>query len=704
VGYWHHRVSCIVLISRALADLNRYTLAVGRAPFHASSKEEIYKKLKTGDYSWPELSSITNEISADLRDLVSSLLVSEELRPSPDQIVSHPFFRIAFVPRQMSRAQVSKVPSWPNVQPPSPEVLRRGYSESWWHVCKESGVGEYAPGKCFQLNAGKKIRSIVRDIEREVAAGRQPVIPIPSDTVYTSPNCNSIDAFQPRNALTEIAEEREPDTRQLKEISNNEVQSGKETSTDETKKKKDAELMPPPPRVRRAGPIRRTRAVPGDREANDKEESAPESTRQSSRLNTLSQTNPLSQTAFSGTNFLPSSSQPQSGEIIPASKRSVDASLARRPRKNLSDRDIPALADAIRDDLEIAPSRTLATRSSRSRSKQPSQEVVEIFDEQENLGRPVLPPPPTMSAKLPIPRRKMLEPTSTFPGSDPTAVLERLNAFRDNLASALERKHLMPSRRVPQQPSRTLPFVSRWVDYSKKHGVGYVLDDGTVGCVINGSAASGTPVTHVAVKNGERWLARIGKRFEHLERVPFRMFEDHGAAGLEKLDLASRDEKTRERLRMLRVLWVKFGRYMSQTLNATETADCADDEPEADSDLLFVRFYQRSGNVGIWGFSDGCVQVRFDRDIVVIETRYLLTNSSTSPTTPNLSSLQMVCILQRHSCPWKECAQLKRSMISQPSYSETGKHWCIQSMHYSTDRSSEVAGRSCSPRWCKPTW
>lgn len=584
------------------ADLDRYTLAVGRAPFHASSKEEIYKKLKAGDYSWPELSSITNEISADLRDLVSSLLVAEELRPCPDQIVSHPFFKIAFVPRQMSRAQVSKVPTWPNVQPPSPEVLQRGYSESWWYVCKESGVGEYAPGKCFQLNAGKKIRSIVRDIEREVAAGRQPVIPIPSDTVYTSPNYSGIDAFQPRNALPEIAEEKEPETRQLKEISHNEVLPAyKESSADEEKKKKkDTELMPPPPRVRRAGPIRKTRTV-----SDEKDETAPESTRQSSRLNTLSQT------AFSGTNFLPSASQPQSGEIIPVSKRSADASLARRPRaprKNLSDREIPALADAIREDLEIAPPK--ATRSSRPRSKQPSQEVVEIFDEQMSSGRPTLPPPPTMTAKLPVPRRKAPESSSAFPGSDPTAVLERLCVFRNNLASALERKHLAPSRRVPQQPSKPLPFVSRWVDYSKKHGVGYVLDDGTVGCVINASASNGTPVTHVAVRNGERWLARIGKRFEHLERVPFKIFEDHGSAGLEQLDLSTRDEGTRERLRMLRVLWVKFGRYMSQTLNGTDMVDGADDETDADSDLLFVRFYQRSGNVGIWGFSDGCVQVR----------------------------------------------------------------------------------------------
>ena len=58
-----------------------YTLAVGKAPFHAGSKEEIYKKLKAREYSWPELSAITNDISADLRELVASLLVPEDLRP-----------------------------------------------------------------------------------------------------------------------------------------------------------------------------------------------------------------------------------------------------------------------------------------------------------------------------------------------------------------------------------------------------------------------------------------------------------------------------------------------------------------------------------------------------------------------------------------------------------------------------------------------
>ncbi|KAH0236429.1 Pkinase-domain-containing protein, partial [Aureobasidium melanogenum] len=71
---------------------------------------------------------------------------------------------------------------------------------------------------------------------------------------------------------------------------------------------------------------------------------------------------------------------------------------------------------------------------------------------------------------------------------------------------------------------------------------------------------------------------------------------------------------------------------MSQTLNATETADCADDEMDVDSDLLFVRFYQRSGNVGIWGFSDGCVQLHFpDHTKFVLSADGLHTSATLVP-------------------------------------------------------------------------
>lgn len=602
-----------------------YTLAVGKAPFHAASKEEIYKKLKAGDYSWPELSSITNEISADLRDLVASLLVTEELRPCPDKIVAHPFFKIAFVPTRMSRSQITKAPQW-NIPVPGPEVLQRGYSDSWWQVCKESGVGEYAPGKCFALNAGKRIRSVVKDIEREVAAGRQPVIPIPADTVYTPFPYSGSWAANPGVALTEIAEEKESsgEVGGLREIPHNEVQlvvpKTREAPLEvAARKREDAEMMPPPGRIRRDGTVRKPRVPSQDRAEN--EENIPErqgqaevsrpSSKASSRP-TGSRTTIRSKPALSETEDIESKSMERARSV----RRVADASLARRPRtmRKLVSEEAPSVPEA---ELPQMPARAALPpqRTLRTRAKQAAQEVIEIFDDEDVPGQNqplVLPPAPVMPAKVPVPTtRRRQEVSSAVSGTDPFSVLERLSSFRDNLICALQKKYQAPSRSTPKQPSQPLPFVSRWVDYSRKYGVGYVLDDGTVGCIINAYATKSTPATHVVVRNGEHWLRKIGKKFENLDQVPFCIFEDRGEKGIHRVNLKARtvDDKTRERQHMLKVLWVKFGRYMAQREGLSdERKECTDDEKD-EGDFLFVRFYQRMGNVGIWGFSDGCLQV-----------------------------------------------------------------------------------------------
>ena len=585
-----------------------YTLAVGKAPFHAASKEEIYKKLKAGEYSWPELSAITNDISADLRDLVSTLLVPEELRPCPDKIVAHPFFKIAFVPTKMSRTQTTKVPTWP-IQLPSPEVLQRGYSDTWWHVCKETGVGEYAAGRCFQLNAGQRIRSIVKDMEKEIAAGRQPTIPIPPDTVYTRFPCSS------SWALNDIVEEREVavESRQLKEISHNEVQavpSSRRIASSDTdaKKKRDADLMPPP---RRRGDltVRKTRAEPEV----EKVEVESVSTRPLSH----EVPRPASRSSRTPPTTMDSESQGSKPlERSVSAKRPADATLARRPRtmrKQTVEKEeaVPAVAQPKPEPISGTVRRYASTRASRSRTKQPVPEAIEIYsdgEKEKNDDQPLnLGSIPRMAAQLPMPTRKAPEPSTVLQGSDPEAVLQRLSQFRDNLASALERRQKPSRRRTPTEPTKPLPFVSRWVDYSRKHGVGYVLDDGTVGFIASGNVEKSSPVMHVAVRNGERWLKRIGKKFENLDKVPFHILEDQ-EAGIGRMSSFATNDDLRERQRMLRVLWVKFGRYMSQSLGSAEEEGIAEKAP-TQGDLQFVRFYQRMGNVGVWAFSDGCLQV-----------------------------------------------------------------------------------------------
>ncbi|KAJ9624937.1 Cell cycle serine/threonine-protein kinase cdc5/MSD2 [Taxawa tesnikishii (nom. ined.)] len=593
-----------------------YTLAVGKAPFHASSKEEIYKKLKAGEYSWPDLSTTSNEISADLRDLVASLLVDEELRPCPDQIVSHPFFKIAFIPYQMSRTQLQKAPTW-SVPLPGPEVLQRGYSESWFSVCKESGVGEYSPGKCFQLNAGKRIRSIVKEIEKEIAAGRQPVIPIPSDTVYTP--------FPASNGgLTEIVEERESSSegRQLQEISHNErqlvVPKTRENATLTESRRKDAELMPPPTLPRRQGTVRGTVRRPrlASQERQENAENIPETEQQqeySKQPSSLSQPTASTQSTLRARQAATSKEKvvEEAPEDVFQYRRAADASLARRPRtmrKRTAETEgtQPVTVEEKPQVEKPSTKSVLPVRLSRTRAKQAEPEVIEILeDEDAESNQPlVLPPVPVMSAK-PKTAGKSVCGVWHRPGIGPGAPV---HVPGQSCFGPGEEKASSVSK-CAESPSRPLPFVSKWVDYSRKYGVGYVLDNGTVGCILNSFATRRSQAIHVVVRHGERWLKRIGKKFEDVEDVPFEIFEDRAREGIHRLRGPSTDEQA-ERQHTLKVLWVKFARYMQKSGGANTTETEVDEEKGTREDLLFVRCYQRMGNVGIWGFSDGCLQVR----------------------------------------------------------------------------------------------
>jgi len=645
-----------------------YTLAVGKAPFHAGSKEEIYKKLKAREYSWPELSAITNDISADLRELVASLLVPEDLRPDPDQIVAHPFFKIAFVPQKMSRTQISKVPTWP-VQLPGPDVLQRGYSESWWNVCKETGVGEYVPGKCFQLNAGQRIRSIVKDMEREIAAGRQPTIPIPADTVYTRfPYSSSW-------GLSEVAEERDtaPAGRQLKEISHNEVQAVPADPVvaeigAEAKQKKDAELMPPP---RRRGDLTVRKTRPDTAPVAAEKEPVPQRSHSNEGLKVQSRTSKTPPSSADDEN-----KDPAVVERKVSTKRPADATLARRPRTlrkqaEETEQPVPVIPESQPEPMRGTVRRYASTRASRTtRPKQPVPETIEIYsdDEDDNAGQPlILSRAPQMPVKLPVPAVRPAVSSGIVEGSDPEAVLERLSLFRDNLAAALQKRPKTSRKRATPEQPKSLPFVSRWVDYSRKHGVGYVLDDGTVGFISSGNVEKASPVTHVAVRNGERWLKRIGKKFENLDKVPFHILEDQ-EAGIGRVRNVVADDEQRERHRMLRVLWVKFGKYMSQSLNGAEDDGAAERIPTGD-ELQFVRFYQRMGNVGIWGFADGCLQVscmclRHSSG----ESSLTRSCSSISQTIASLCSLPMVCTCRQHSYLPKGLRSWQQTMSFQQDF------------------------------------
>jgi myosin-1 len=573
-----------------------------------------------------------NDISNDLRDLVSSLLVHEDERPNPDQIVSHAFFKTNFVPETLDSSCTTRKPVFPSIKPPSAETIRRGYSDSWLKVCKLSGVGEYAPGKTFPLQGPKKLVSVVKDCEKEIAAGRAPMVPIPENTVYL-PFPERVNILDSRlSQLSEILEERDSsgEGRQLVEINANDrlnkfiPQTMEPPQLRHLKENVDPnqELMAPPAAIKRTNSRRNKQVEP-------EVETRPSSSRQTSREQP-SQPKPRPISIRHAPRVEAEVPEPED-ETKPSSSRQTFREQQPEPKSRPTSIRVAQRAEAER--VEVQEEKPLLlrepTRRERpvrahtvtARPRLASREQPPAF--LETLSRPSPPvaaAPPlrrarsvrTVSASNEAAAKKQAAievisipddtpgeseddsiPTSSF--TNPAVVLARAAKLRDNIASALAGKSSLP-RRTSTPPK--LPFVTKWVDYARKHGVGYVLDDGSIGCLFN--ATSRHRVTHVIVNNGFSHLQQVGSDLEAVGRVPLEYYTH-----LEGDELVNGPVET-DRKRQTSILWAKFGKYMCQNLGDLQKQIRARSNRDG---TLFMRYYQRLGTVGIWGFSNGCFQV-----------------------------------------------------------------------------------------------
>lgn len=580
-----------------------YTLAVGKAPFHAAKREDIYKKLQKCDYEWPDISKNQNDISNDLRHLVSSLLVPEDDRPVPDQIVSHPFFKMAFIPDHLDSSCTTKKPNW-NVRLPTAETIQRGYSESWMKLCRVSGVGEYAPGRVFPLTNTKRIASIVRDVEKEIAAGRAPIVPIPKDTVYL-PYPERTSLLQPRlKELSEIAEEQESssDGHRLSETSANARTLKTQRSIAERtlrieRLKENVDpvqvIEQPKPvveltkskscRKRREGDALPPEAAPIDRAKVSTEAEKPARSRQASRRDIPEVRSVTTRQSSRETEAVTATSSRQCSREQASDQPALSRQASRRAKPT-------AQEEKIVPEKPIERTRTVS-RGNRVASRIPSRETHKVKDDtvkrpQQNIV--------FISSDESTPPSSSSDP-SLVPFTDPGSVLARAAQLRDNIASALKSRS-SGSKRSSKTPK--LPFVAKWVDYSRKLGVGYVLNDGSIGCIL--TSTSRHPVTNVVARNGFSYLEDSKKDPDTIGQIPLEYYECQNN-GLKQIAVSA------ERKRSTGIVWAKFGRYMCQQLGQAERRASSEANPSQKS--TFVRFYERLGTVGIWGFSNGCFQV-----------------------------------------------------------------------------------------------
>lgn len=229
-------------------------------------------------------------------------------------------------------------------------------------------------------------------------------------------------------------------------------------------------------------------------------------------------------------------------------------------------------------------------------------------------------------------------------GSRPDAILEGLRKLQAELERALNSRTMaiISSKTVsPPHPH----VVVKWVDYTNKFGLGYILNDGSVGCVLRdiptteGSKTAMLPPAGIFIRGAEKHILRREDKsyFDRNQPVPMtesiKFFENNGESGLAEINVSpeqfrvsvSEDgtagkmnpgkdiyqHRKRERI----ILWKKFANYMiaygrDENLPVEETEGQGVMSPGQKGTMAeLVTFYQRFGDVGCWVFCDGHIQV-----------------------------------------------------------------------------------------------
>ena len=97
---------------------------IGKPPFETNNVKEIYKRIKMGNYSFPE-----NEvISEPAKDLIRSLLVLDpQKRLKLDEILNHDFFHIDInIPKTMKKSILVWAPSLNYIKQYNPNTGTNG--------------------------------------------------------------------------------------------------------------------------------------------------------------------------------------------------------------------------------------------------------------------------------------------------------------------------------------------------------------------------------------------------------------------------------------------------------------------------------------------------------------------------------------------------------------------------------------------------
>ncbi|KAK1782135.1 hypothetical protein QBC45DRAFT_390039 [Copromyces sp. CBS 386.78] len=597
-----------------------YAMLTSKPPFQSSTTDEIYRRARERDYEWPSPDATQKYYSLEAKDLVASMLQDADMRPDPDTIVSHPFFTSGYmpVPSDISSRLRECAPQNPAFYDPlSGPRAEADNLRNVQEMCKECSVGPW----CTQQFVFK---NIWREMAEEEANGLTPAIPLAEGIVYRPYDEIKTEARRRARLLQQQQTEQQP-----AKLTSSQQPQKRVPLADIGGSRMEGIIHSQPPKpvvddlsnslaqasIANRGTTGLLRAPPQSFAAQQRAQGRPLATVRS--------------------------------QTVPEPALPSVGSTSVRTRS--SRREVPETADAL-GSQPIRPT----TRSSRSYPATRSQATALPTEEPAPAQRSA----PTLTMQKPQEDKLSLfspaEYQEAVPGTQPDIVLERLRRLQAELERALNARSmaLVSSRdKTPPPPH----IVVKWVDYTNKFGLGYILNDGSVGCILRtiptqeGSRSGLLPPACVLVHGAERHCQRrddprYPDRHQILpqnEGVYF--YENNGEDGINRVRVSPQnfhipvnadgttgkltagrdiyDHRKRERI----VLWKKFANYMIQYGRESDNQDDAPirmptitDPTVAPSDV--VTFYQRFGDVGCWMFCDGHFQFNFpDHTKIVLD-------------------------------------------------------------------------------------
>ena len=678
----------------------------GFPPFASNSQDDIYRKVKTLDYVWPT-ERCANFIPEEAKSLVAYLLKpNASERPEADYVVAHSFFAMhggRGIPKRINPRCCVESPDWLEASFPQGDVMTADAErDSILSLAMSCGVGNYAKIGVPLPIVGEDVgKSVYTEFLLEEEAGRTPVMPLPDDMVYM-PFFESADLFKqvalPSSDAFDILElskcsigqvdnpvaQAQPrDTRSHTanlhleaniNAASETVQTVKEAVRKTSANHQDSTdpIQAHTSKFRGKGDLAKPASTSLHRSVSAVTE------REMIPSQGLLEGRPVRPSSRSRTEIRQSATLPKNFSRVtrsanantwepgkptfvshahtraprPKSPRGVGIRATMMARQQVFSQERRDRSQSIQARIAATVEKELAdTQTSKANLVQPlSQATVSKANRSEERAK--------ISQSV---ERKTIganghgllidpeEKIETVQGTKPDEVLEKLRSLSARLSSELENvgKNLYNAKvsNPPKAESNSdRSVVIKWVDYTNKFGIGYILANGSAGCIFNGT--EGRPSTCVVISEAEEHLRkkRTKSYSERHQIVPkhapsIQFMENCGEHGLKRVlahprnyrininpdgtagQLApAKDTYDREKKQTL-ILWDKFVKYMTQNLLQTEEehtdGDPANNEPRKDAPYPpppsspFMRFYQRLGNVGIWGFGDGSFQFNF---------------------------------------------------------------------------------------------